>query len=352
MNNTPKIPIKNIYYMLCYAWNILEQKDTLDLSTEKLDNIYNLLSKVYISGITNLLKRGMNRYYIEKTEEMPLIKGKVNITSSIKRQSFRFGKAVCSYDDFSNDIMLNQVIKRTINILLVSPELDYSLKVKLNKLKPSFQMIKDISLTDRIFSSLRYDRSNHHYVLLMNISELVYKGLITKEEGNCLKFSDFIREKQMAKLYEKFVLNFYKRHLDDNYKVYSPRINWQIDNVITQEDLALLPVMLTDIVVENKNTKTQLIIDTKYYSQTLISSNWSELKKVRSTHLYQIYAYTHQSTYNGHVQGMLLYPTVDKEINSVFPMSKTISIKTLNLNDEWKDIEARLLSIIKTNTVI
>jgi len=86
--------------------------------------------------------------------------------------------------------------------------------------------------------------------------------------------------------------------------------------------------MLTDIVVENTSTKTQLIIDTKYYSQILISSNWSELKKVRTAHLYKIYAYTHESTYDGPIRGMLLYPTIDKEINTVFPMSKSISIKT------------------------
>jgi 5-methylcytosine-specific restriction enzyme subunit McrC len=229
----------------------------------------------------------------------------------------------------------------------MTPELDRSLKIKLNKLKPSFQTIKDIALSDRIFSSLRYDRSNHHYVLLMNISELIYRGLITKEEGSNIQFSDFIREKQMAKLYEKFVLNFYKKHLDGNYKVHSPKIKWQIDDTITEEDLALLPVMLTDIVIENKNLKTQLIIDTKYYSQTLISSNWSELQKVRTAHLYQIYAYIHQSKYEGNILGMLLYPTVDIEINTIFPMSKTISIKTLNLNDKWKDIERRLLSLIE-----
>jgi len=83
--------------------------------------------------------------------------------------------------------------------------------------------------------------------------------------------------------------------------VHLPKIKWQIDNSITEEDHSLLPIMLTDIVVENTSTKTQLIIDTKYYSQTLISSNWSELKKVRTAHLYQIYAYTHESTYDGQV---------------------------------------------------
>jgi 5-methylcytosine-specific restriction enzyme subunit McrC len=347
MNNTPKIPIRNIYYMLCYAWDILDQKDTLALGTESLDNIYNLLSRVYISGVTNLLKRGLNRNYIEEAEEMPMIKGKINITSSLKRQSFRFGKAVCIYDDFSHDIVLNQIIKRTINILLKTPELDNNLKIKLNKLVASFQQIQDISLTDRMFSTLRFDRNNHHYVLLMNISELIYKGLITKEEGDQLRFSDFIREKQMAKLYEKFVLNFYKKHLDNNYRVHSPKINWKIDESVTDEDLALLPTMLTDIVVEDKKNNTQLIIDTKYYSQTLISSKWSELKKVRTAHLYQIYAYIHHSTYDGYITGMLLYPTVEKEINTIFPMSKTISIKTLNLDTEWKNIERRLISLIQ-----
>lgn len=347
MNNTPKIPIKNIYYMLCYAWDILDQKDTLDLGTERLDNIYNLLSRVYINGVTNLLKRGLSRYYIEETDEMPMIKGKIYISSSIRRQSLRFGKAVCSYDEFSSDIVLNRIIKKTINILLMTSGLDYGLKLQLNKLKPSFQMISDIELTNKVFASLRYDRSNHHYVLLMNISELIYKGLLTKEEGNKLQFSDFIREKQMAKLYEKFVLNFYKKHLDNSYRVHSPKIKWQINNNMTEEDSSLLPVMLTDIVVENTNKKTQLIIDTKYYSQTLISSNWSELKKVRTAHLYQIYAYIHESKYDGQVLGMLLYPTVDKEINTVFPMSKTISIRTLNLDDEWTNIEARLLSLIE-----
>lgn len=46
--------------------------------------------------------------------------------------------------------------------------------------------------------------------MLINISQLIYQGLITNEMDNEFSFSDFVRDNQMAKLYERFVLNFYR----------------------------------------------------------------------------------------------------------------------------------------------
>lgn len=118
-----------------------------------------------------------------------------------------------------------------------------------------FLDIKDIRLSNELFSSLRYNRNNYHYRMLINISELIFQGLITNEGKNEILFSDFIRDNQMAKLYEKFVLNFYKTHLDEAvYNVHAPKFNWNLDEDISEEDLSLLPEMRTDIVVENKVT--------------------------------------------------------------------------------------------------
>lgn len=43
MNN---IPIKNIYYMLCYAWNIIDEINDIEFGDEKFENIYNLMAKI------------------------------------------------------------------------------------------------------------------------------------------------------------------------------------------------------------------------------------------------------------------------------------------------------------------
>lgn len=348
MESKPKIPIKNIYYMLSYAWGILEESDTINVGSEEFDNIYNLLSRIYINGIINLKKRGFSRYYIEKKELTSILRGKVDISSSIKNQSIQQGKMICSFDEFSEDIILNQIIKTTIGLLTKAPALDKTLRKQLLKQEMYFTDISHIILSDSLFSSLRYNRNNKHYQLLINISELIYKGLITKEKENEYIFSDFIRDEQMANLYEKFVLNFYKLHLDSSiYKVHAPKLNWDIEVEAKEEDLLLLPEMRTDIVVENKAKNTQMIIDTKYYSKTLVKGNRSDIEKLRTSHLYQIFAYLSNSRYEGKKEGVLLYPTIDKDLDAIFPITnKRIMIKTLNLNTKWSNIEKRLLSII------
>ncbi|WP_350343208.1 hypothetical protein PRVXT_002498 [Proteinivorax tanatarense] len=348
MDGNPKIPIKNIYYMLCYAWNVLDQSDNIFLGSEKFDNIYNLFARIYINGTSSLIKRGFNRYYIQENKATSTLKGKINISDSINQQSFSYGSLVCQFDEFSKDITLNQIIKTTTNILIKSPYLDAELRKKLLKIRLHFSEIKDIRLSKTLFSSLRYNKNNYHYRMLINISELIYQGLITNEEDKKFSFSDFVRDNQMAKLYEKFVLNFYKTHLDETvYNVHAPKLKWNLDEEINEEYMSLLPEMRTDIVVENRVKNTQTIIDTKYYAQTLVTSNWADIEKVRTGHLYQIFAYVCNSDFLGSKKGMLLYPTIEKEINAVFPVGgKNIEARTLNLNAEWQDITDRLLSLV------
>lgn len=349
MSSNPKIPIKNIYYMLCYAWNVLEQSDSIFVGSEKFDNIYDLFARIYINGTSSLIKRGLNRYYIQENEPVSTLKGKINISDSIKDQTLRKGRMICQYDDFSENIKLNQIVKTTINILIKSPGLDLDLRKKLLKVRLYFSDIKDIQFSKGLFASLRYNRNNYHYRMLINISQLIYQGLITNEDSNKIIFSDFVRDKQMAKLYEKFVLNFFRKHLDETiYNVHAPKLKWNLDEEISEEDLCLLPEMRTDIVIENKAKNTQLIIDTKYYAQTLVASNWSDIEKVRTSHLFQILAYVNNSDFTGKVKGMLLYPRIEKEINANFPIGgKSIGIRTLNLDTEWEEISDRLLSLVE-----
>lgn len=348
MNSNPIIPIKNIYYMLCYAWNVLEQSNNIFVGSETFDNIYNLFARIYINGTSSLIKRGLNRYYIRENESVSTLKGKINVTDSLKQQTFRHGRMICEYDYFSKNIKLNQILKTTINILTKSPQLDFDLREKLLKLRLYFSDIQDIHFSKALFSSLRYNRNNYHYQMLINISQLIYQGLIINEVDNEITFSDFIRDKQMSKLYEKFVLNFYRVHLDKTvYNVHAPKLKWDLDEKISEEDLSLLPEMRTDIVVENKIENTQLIIDTKYYAQTLVTSNWTDIEKVRTSHLFQILTYVSSSDFSGKIKGMLLYPTIEKEINANFPIGgRSIGIRTLDLDVEWKDISDRLLSLV------
>lgn len=95
MADEPKIPIKNIYHMLCYAWNVLDQSDSILVGSDKFDNIYNLFARIYINGTSSLIKRGLNRYYIEENEALSSLKGKINIGDSLRKQTIQQGRMIC-----------------------------------------------------------------------------------------------------------------------------------------------------------------------------------------------------------------------------------------------------------------
>ncbi len=335
--------------MLCYAWNTLSKSDEVITGCEKFDNVHNLLTRVLISGVEKLIKRGFHREYIEEHDELCALRGRINVSQSINNQSIQRKKLVCEFDEFSSNVPFNSIIKTTMRLLLKNPYVDQKLKFNLMRLLQYFNVISEIKLSGRLFLNLRYSKNNKNYKMLINVCELIYDGLITNQSGNSIHFCDFIKDHKMAKLYEQFVLNFYKMHLPkERYKVYAPKFEWDLDQPIMESSKLILPEMRTDIVIEDRLTDRQLIIDTKYYTEALISGNYNTVKKARVAHLYQVYAYLCNSRFSGTISGMLLYPTVECELNEYFPISqKPIEIRTVNLNEDWDSIRDRLMSLIK-----
>lgn len=337
--------------MLCYAWNTLSQSDKVLVGCEEFDNIHNLLTRVLIHGVEKLIKRGFHREYILEESELSIVKGKLNLTQTLKIRNQQRKKLVCEFDEFSHNVIFNRIIKTTIGLLLKNTYVDQELKKKLRRFRSYFDKILEVKLSNKLFYSLQFNKNNINYKVLINVCELIYDGLLTNQSDGSINFSDFIKDKRMSKLYEQFVLNFYKFHLSpEEFKVYSPKLEWILDQPITKNAKLILPEMRTDVVIEDKQMNRQLIIDTKYYAEALIKGNYNTVSKARVNHLYQIYAYLCNSRFQGAVSGILLYPTVENELNEYFPISqKPIEIRTLNLNDDWENIKNRLLCILTPN---
>jgi 5-methylcytosine-specific restriction enzyme subunit McrC len=127
-----EIPIKNIYYMLSYAYTNLKIDNNIKKESESFENVYELLSRVLISGVNNLIKRGFYKEYITKDEDTNTIRGKININESIKRQTHIYKRLNCLYDEFSEDVLFNSILKTTINNLIRIKDLNKKLKSELN----------------------------------------------------------------------------------------------------------------------------------------------------------------------------------------------------------------------------
>jgi 5-methylcytosine-specific restriction enzyme subunit McrC len=329
--------------MLSYAYDVLKQGDNVNLSNEEFENIYDLFGKILINGLSLLIKRGFNREYVCVSDELSVLRGKIDINDTLKRQTFILGKLSCAFDELSSNVLFNQIIKSTIINLIDYKDLDKQIKGQLIDISRYFQGIDKIRLEKSQFSRIRYHRNNRFYKLILDICELLYDELMVNSQKGETVFKDFIRDNQMAALYEKFILNFYKKELTSIH-VYSPTFEWEKDFDFEHVGEHFLPIMRTDIVLQNENK--QLIIDAKYYKNALQIRNYSEAKKLISSNLYQIYSYINNSPFKGEKAGMLIYPVVDTDMDFVYSIQgKKIYIKTLNLNSDWMNICGRLKEI-------
>ena len=354
---TSPIPIKNVFYMLCYAWDVLPIKDDIKVGSEDISDAYNLLARVFSYGVGRLIRSGFHRAYVEREEDLSTLKGKILINESIRLVTQQKKKLVCSYDDYSTNEIFNQVLKYTIDSLISNPDVSESTKRTLKKQRLFFEGIKSEPPLKSTRHKLIISKNNAIYRLLISIVYMLYDNTMVNEENGRTVFKDFFRQDQMHKVFELFLLNFYAIHLDKRtYKVHAPKINWHIDSNAGEIWGGLFDVVenpgdrRTDIVIENKSLNLQLIFDAKYYQKTFVEGYMSSSdNSIRTSHLNQIRGYLLDSEFAGKKFGALLYPMVNNDLRngSVLAIQGTpIAIKTINLNDAWQNIESDLLAFV------
>ncbi len=340
-----QIPIQNIYYLLCYAWNKLEEKDIINVNEIDSTELVDLFAKVLANSCSRLLKQGLDRYYVEHEDVVMGIKGKLNFTATIKQNILPLSKTVCIYDEFDYNILHNQILKTTIEKLLRTKNLDATIKDELRKVYLKFPPISEIVIRKAMFNQIRLHRNNYHYDFILKVCQIVNENLFIDESKGNYKFKDFTRdEKAMARLFEAFVRNFYK--IETSLSVSSDYIEWQFesDNV---EDIEMLPIMRTDITLRSENRK--IIIDTKYYKEAFQTRY--DKQKINSSNLYQLFSYLNNQVTDSEItrncEGILLYPSIrDDFVYSYKYKNHKIRVMSINLNQNWQKIETDLLNIV------
>jgi len=78
------IPIRNVYYMLSYAFRVLNEQGYKSIETEEFHNVAELCASILTKGVSLQLKRGLGKEYISETEALSSPRGKIDVTASIK----------------------------------------------------------------------------------------------------------------------------------------------------------------------------------------------------------------------------------------------------------------------------
>lgn len=342
--------IKNVYYMLAYAFRALKMDEYDDLAGEDFEHMHDLFAAILAKGIARQVKQGLYREYLNRAEDLPTLRGKIDLEGTVRNRIARNQRLSCEYDELSENNVHNQVLKTTSMILLRHGQVGEERRAELRKTMLYFSNVDEIDPTSIRGDAIRFQRSNVSYRFLLSICQLVLDGmLITTEKGE-RKLARFVDDQHMSRLYEKFILEYYAAECDCA-TASSPQIKWALDDGVG----TMLPIMQSDVVLRRGNR--MLIIDAKYYARTLQKSYDTET--IHSANLYQIFSYVKNKEAElageeHEVSGMLLYARTDAEVqpDGVYQMSgNQISVKTLDLNREFTEIAAQLDEIARVHFV-
>jgi len=340
------VPIRNVYYLLCYAWNRLEQKDFADVATAGVTELADLFARVLITGVHRLCRRGLERGYQERDAEIPGIRGQVDLRTTYTRMLPRHGRAQCRFDELSTDTPQNRVIKASMQTLETVERLSRDHRVQLLRLSRQLTGVAALPLSRDLFRSVGLHANNRHYRFLIDVARLIHQCALPDERAGGYRFRDFIRERrEMARLFEAFIFNFLKLERAD-LDVGREVLAW---DAASDEDpeLSLLPDMRTDVTVRQPGRT--VVIDAKYYEQTF--QQYYDRKTLHSANLYQLVAYLRNMErcpgQDGAAEGVLVYPVTSDSVDLTYTVQgHKLRVRTLDLAKEWPGIEADLKALV------
>lgn len=339
------IPIRNVYYLLCYAWRHVEQEDLVDLSElDELDGVQNLFGKVLARGTARLLRQGIDRGYRERTEAIAGVRGKIDVSGTAKRALRVRGQTLCTFEEMTADVLHNRILRASLGTLLTLPNLEPGIRREVGLVYRKLDGITALRLTRRHFRRVQLDSNMRLYRFLIGLCLLLYDSVLVDDATGEARFVDFRREDAtMWKVFEDFVVGFYDTE-QTRYRVSpSRRIDWHDPR---GPDLDRVPVMEADLILES--VERRIILDTKFYGSPFGGRVGG---KLHSANLYQLLAYL-RNREGAHPdgaphEGVLLYPTIQETVRVDVELGGfQVRARSVDLAKPWREVREELLGVI------
>lgn len=335
------IVIQNIYYMLTYAFRVLQKNNYAHIAGEPFEHIHDLFAALLAEGVAAQLKQGLHRQYQERLDSLPLLRGKLAINDTINNRMHRKALLGCEFDELSENNIYNQILKTTLTFLGQARDVKRENKSKLHRVLLFFRDISTIEPSSIKWNTLPIYRGNQSYRMLMNLCHLILTDLLMTTEEGSYKLME-LSDQNMNLLYERFILEYYKMH-HPYLKPKARIIHWLLEEGTPDH----LPIMQTDTTIQFED-KT-LIIDAKYYGNSMRKSY--DKFVYHSHNLYQIFSYVKNldKDQSGKVSGMLLYAKTNERVTpdeDLVVSGNMISIKTLDLDQPFQVITKQLDDLV------
>ena len=333
-----RVPVENIYYLLCYAHKHLPDNSFVPSSAELGHRTENLFAHILSAGVRRLLRKGIAKRYLERREELRGVRGKIRLSETLSRGLLLRGRLACQFTELTVDIPENRILKAALKALVVHPRVSDKYKKELAETWRMLANVGDEALLPANFAALHRHPPRQDYSHLLGVARLLADGALPHPAADERRFIEFeASEARMGTLFEKFIKGFLEVEVPEVVHL-SRSGRWDVE----ADDTArrLLPGIEHDVPILLNGE--HIIVECKFYKEPLVGRFGGQ--KIHSAHLYQLYAYLMND--KPETKGLLLYAAVGRNFDVQYRLKgRDVRVCTIKLDQPWQGIHDAMLGV-------
>ena len=304
----------------------------------------------YISEVKKILRVGIKSQYVNQQENLNFLRGKIVNPLNFKNNHSNKAKFYCEFDEFSEDIVYNQLIKSTL-LKLSRISKSHNNRTNILQLLHHFDTVNES--TDFISDFRKVNGINRlfiNYKQAISWSEVfLMNKSFTNFSGNSKNMAILF---PMERIFEDYIGYLMKTYADGHEIKTQDKSYYLVSNHKAKNKFRLKP----DIIATNEDNQEQIIFDTKW--KLLDESQEKKNYNISQSDMYQLYAYGKKDALNNSFsiepKLVLLYPSnpnFQQPLDDfIYEGELVLSVLPFNLknslskNDEQKELNKILAS--------
>ena len=198
----PKLGIRRVLFLASYSLGAFELRpehfDFADLETPDES-----LVPLFVASARHAFSRGLLRGYRTEEEALLTVRGQIRFADQIRRRFAVPLPIEVRYDDFTEDIPENQLVKAATYALGAMRLRDPKSRAQLGRVAATLENVRLVAFPPQSVPDVPFDRLNEHYREVLGLSRLILQHATIETGRGRVRAAGFLMD--MNRVFEGFV---------------------------------------------------------------------------------------------------------------------------------------------------
>lgn len=201
---------RQLVHMLGVALDLrIEAGEVAALDSQR-ETLLDLLIRLFADRLADAVRRGMPRAYVTHEDDLPALRGRLDVMRQFTRHAANPSRIACRYDALSGDVALNRIMKATVTRLsAVARSADT--QRTLRELAFAYADVADVAPSALRFDAVILDRTSERWRTLLALAKLLLGDRFQTTSGGASPGWSLLFEMNM--LFERYVTAMLRRTL-------------------------------------------------------------------------------------------------------------------------------------------